>query len=168
MTYQTRRCRVTGDRGKLDFVWEIKYWDLRTLNNVKSNFAFNEMNKKDLPAMYSTVLWWRLVILIWQGPGPVATKMPFFRRNSNPLQIFSAPAQEGNLFFLSGRSTRRKLHNFLIKPSHLCRTSKHVWLSSSTCDHCCAYQLIGITSPGWQLALTQDGCRGSLLHSARA
>ena len=21
-----------------DFVWEIKYWDLRTLNNVKSNF----------------------------------------------------------------------------------------------------------------------------------
>ena len=27
-----------------DFVWEIKYWDLRTINNVKSNFSFNEMN----------------------------------------------------------------------------------------------------------------------------
>ena len=38
-----------------DFVWEIKYWDLRTLNNVKSNFSFYEMNKKDLPAMYSIV-----------------------------------------------------------------------------------------------------------------
>ena len=24
-----------------DFVWEIKYWDLRTLNNVTSNFSFN-------------------------------------------------------------------------------------------------------------------------------
>ena len=31
-----------------DFVWEIKYWDLRSLNNVKSNFSFNEINKKDL------------------------------------------------------------------------------------------------------------------------
>ena len=30
-----------------DFVWEIKYWDLRTLNNIKSNFSFNEINKKD-------------------------------------------------------------------------------------------------------------------------
>ena len=29
-----------------DFVWEIKYWDLRTLNNVKSNFSFNEIIKK--------------------------------------------------------------------------------------------------------------------------
>ena len=38
-----------------DFVREIKYWDLRTLNNVKSNFSFNEINKKDLPAIYSTV-----------------------------------------------------------------------------------------------------------------
>ena len=25
------------------------------LNNVKSNYSFNEMNKKDLPAMCSTV-----------------------------------------------------------------------------------------------------------------
>ena len=25
------------------------------LNNVKSNFSFNEMNKKDLPALYFTV-----------------------------------------------------------------------------------------------------------------
>ena len=116
-----------------DFVWEIKYWDLQTLNNVKPNFSVNEMNKKDLPVMYSTVFWCllvvlldflglvhnhsyflhktksRLVISIWQGPGPVATKMPFFRRNLSPLQIFSAPTQEGDLFILSKRSARKKL-----------------------------------------------------------
>ena len=33
------------------------------LNNVKSNFSFNEMNKKDLPAMYFTVFRCLLVIL---------------------------------------------------------------------------------------------------------
>ena len=32
---------------------------------------------------------WRLVTSICRGPGPVATRMPFFRRNSNPLQIYS-------------------------------------------------------------------------------
>ena len=71
-------------------------------------------------------------------------KCCFFRRNLSPLQIFSAPTQEGNLFFLSKRSARKKLYNFPIKSSHLCRTSRHVWLSSSACDHCCAYQLICI------------------------
>ena len=88
-----------------DFVWEIKYWDLRTLNNVKSNFSFNEINKKDLPAIYSTVFRYPLVVLlvslallhnhcyslhktksrlvtsIWQCCWPVAAKMPFFRRS---------------------------------------------------------------------------------------
>ena len=74
------------------------------LNNVKSNFSFNEMNEKDLPVMYSTVFRYLLVILlfffwallhnhcyslyktksrlvtsIWLGPGPVTTKMPLFR-----------------------------------------------------------------------------------------
>ena len=86
----------------------------------------------------------RLVISIWQGPRLVATKIPFFHRISNPLEIFSAPAQEENLFFLSGRSAQKKLHNFRIKSSHFCRTSRHVWLSSSTCGHCYAYTLICI------------------------
>ena len=86
----------------------------------------------------------RLVTSIWQGPGPVATKMPFFRRNSSLLQIFSAPTQEGKLLFLSKRTDRKKLYNFSIKLNHLCRTSRHVWLSSSACDRCCAYQLICI------------------------
>ena len=36
----------------------------------------------------------------------------FFRRNSNLLQFFSAPSQEGNLFFLSGRSARKKIYNY--------------------------------------------------------
>ena len=83
-----------------------------------------------------------LVTSIWQGPGPVATKMPFFRRNSSLLQRFSAPTQEGNRLFLSKRSDRKKLCNFPIKLNDLCRTSRHVWLSSRTCDRCCAYQLI--------------------------
>ena len=88
----------------------------------------------------------RLAISIWQGPGPVATKMLSFRRNSSLLQIFSAPTQEGNLLFLSKRSARKKLYNFPIKLNHLCRTSRHIWLSSSVCDRCCAYQLICITT----------------------
>ena len=67
--------------------------------------------------------WWHwLVIAIWQDCGPVATKMLFFCWNSNQLQIFSAQAQEGNLFFLSARFKSRHLH----------QTSRHLWLSSST------------------------------------
>ena len=38
-----------------DFVWEIKYWDLRTLNNVKSKFSFCEMNKKDTIARVASL-----------------------------------------------------------------------------------------------------------------
>ena len=36
------------------------------LNNVKSNFSFNEMNKKDLPAMYSTEFRYVLVVLLFK------------------------------------------------------------------------------------------------------
>ena len=86
----------------------------------------------------------RLVTWIWEGPGPVATKLQFFRRNSILLQIFSAPTQEGKLLFLSKRTDRKKLYNFPIKLNHLCRTSRHVWLSFSACDRCCAYHLICI------------------------
>ena len=85
---------------------------------------------------------WRLVTSIWHGPGPVTTRIPFFSLKFKSAANFSAPAQEGNLLFLSGRSDRKKIHNFPIKSSHLCWTSRHVWLLSSACDHCCAYQLI--------------------------
>ena len=34
------------------------------LNNVKSNFSFNEMNKKDLPVVYFTVFRCLLVVLL--------------------------------------------------------------------------------------------------------
>ena len=42
-----------------DFVWEVKYWDLRMLNNVKSNLIFPSIKliKKDFPALYSTAFW---------------------------------------------------------------------------------------------------------------
>ena len=68
----------------------------------------------------------------------------FFSPKFKSAANFSAPAQEENLFFLSGRLAREKIHDLPIKSSHLWRTSRHVWLSSSTCDHCCAYQLICI------------------------
>ena len=91
---------------------------------------------------------WRLVTSICRGPGPVATRMPFFSPKFKSTANFSAPAQEGNLFFLSGRSARKKILNFPIKSSHLCRTSRHSRLSSSACDHCRAYQLICIMTIG--------------------
>ena len=68
----------------------------------------------------------------------------FFSLKFKSATNFSVPAQEGDLFFLSGRSARKTIHNFPMKSSHLCRTAKHVWLSSSACDHCCTYQLICI------------------------
>ena len=34
------------------------------LNNVKSYFSFNEMNKKDIHVIYSTVFWCLLVVLL--------------------------------------------------------------------------------------------------------
>ena len=77
---------------------------------------------------------WRLVTSICRGPGPVATRMPFFSPKFKSTANFSAAAHEGNLFFLSGRSARKKTHNFPIKSSHLCRTWRHVWLSSCACD----------------------------------
>ena len=51
---QESRCRVTNDRW--DFVWEIKYWGLQTLNVT---FFFYKINKRDLPWMYS------LCSLVW-------------------------------------------------------------------------------------------------------
>ena len=91
---------------------------------------------------------WRLLTSICRGPGPVATRMPFFSPEFKSTANFSAPTREGNLFFLSGRSARKKIHNVPINSSHLWRTSRHVWLSASTCDHCRAYQLICIMTIG--------------------
>ena len=119
-----------------DLVWEIKYWDLWTLTNVKSNFFFNWINKKATCDIFHCVsvsacrftvfcfvlLFWlycitdcyslhmtkpRLLTSIWQSPGPVATKMPLFRRISSLLQFFfSPPTQEENLLFTLDFLTR--------------------------------------------------------------
>ena len=120
--------------------------------------------------MYSTAFWCLLVVLLiflallrnrcycfhrtkWslrsvgvldQSQQECGFFSPKFKSTAN----FSAPAQEGNLFFLSGRSARKKILNFPIKSSHLCRTSRHSRLSSSACDHCRAYQLICIMTIG--------------------
>ena len=63
-----------------DFLWEIKCWDLRTLNNVKSSFSSNEINEKDLPAIYSTVFRCLLVILQVFWLYCITTVTPFIRR----------------------------------------------------------------------------------------
>ena len=63
-------------------------------------------------------------------------KCVFFRRNSNPLQIFQLQPKKETSSSSMGDRLEKKIHNFPIKSSHLCRTSRHVWLSSSACDHC--------------------------------
>ena len=165
ITYVTRRCRVTGDRWKyMRLCMEIYDWDLRTPNNVKPYFFLNEMNKKVLPAIYSAAVWclfvvllfllallrnhcysfhrtkWRLVTSIFLVLDQSQKKCRFFRRNSNPLQIFQLqPKTETSSSSLGDRLEKKSIIS-PIKSSHLCRTSRQVWLSCSACDHCRAYQ----------------------------
>ena len=119
-----------------DFVWEIYYWDLRTLNNAKPYFFLNEMNKKDLPAMYSTAFWCLFVVLLFfffllycvtavtpfiersegsslRSVGVLDQSQQecrFFRRNSNPLQTFQLrPKRETSPFSLGDRLEKRSI-----------------------------------------------------------
>ena len=144
------------------------------------------MNKQVLPTIYSTAFWCLFVVLLFfffsfiaklllllsqnevkaghfnlSGSWTIRNKnVVFFSPKFKSAANFSAPAEEGNLFFLSGRSARKKIHNFPIKSSHLCRTSRHVWLSSSACDHCLLRLPTNLhlkleTLLWWQLALTR-------------
>ena len=121
-----------------DFVWEIYYWDLRTLNNAKPYFFLNEMNKKDLPAMYSTAFWylsfyWCFWLYCVTTVTPFIERSEgwslrsvgvldqsqqecrFFRRNSNPLQIFQLqPKRETSSSSLGDRLEKRSI----ISPSN--------------------------------------------------
>ena len=67
-----------------------------------------------------------------------------FRRNSNLLQIFHVQRKRETCSSSLRDQLEKRSINFPIKSSHLCRTSKHVWLWYSACDHCCTYQLICI------------------------
>ena len=49
------------------------------LNNVKSNFSFNEINKKDFPAIYSTVFRCVLVVLLFFWLYCITTVTPFIK-----------------------------------------------------------------------------------------
>ena len=95
-------------------------------------------------------------------------KIPSFRRNSSLLQIFSASTQKENLLFLFKRSSRKKLYNFPIKLNHLCRTSKHVWLSSCVCQEVCdrrfAHQLICIMTISWPLTRRVQGLTSEIFE----
>ena len=50
---------------KIEETLSCLYENLRALNNAKPHFFLNEMNKKDLPAMYSTVLCCLFVVLLF-------------------------------------------------------------------------------------------------------
>ena len=121
------------------------------------------MNKKDLPAMYSTVFWCLIVVYCCCCccflPYCVTTVTPFiersvgvldqsqqecrfFRLNSNLQQIFQLRPKRKTSFSSLGDQLEKRSIISPIKSSHLCRTSRHVWLSSSACNYCCAYQLI--------------------------
>ena len=50
---------------KIEETLSCLYENLRALNNAKPYCFLNEMNKKDLPAMYSTVLWCLFVVLLF-------------------------------------------------------------------------------------------------------
>ena len=132
-----------------DLVWEIKYWDLRGLNNVNSKLflQWNEYKRLNCDVFHCFLvsvprltffLFWRYCIttvtpFIRRSQGSLVIRSGrvldqsqqecCFRRNSNALQIFSALAQAGNLFFLSGRSARKKLYNFSFKSGYVALTN---------------------------------------------
>ena len=102
------------------------------LNNAKPYFFLNEMNKKDLPAMYSTAFWCLFVVLLFFWLYCVTTVTPFiersegwslpsgrvldqsqqecrfFRQSSNPLKIFQLqPKRETSCSSLGDRLEKR-------------------------------------------------------------
>ena len=115
---------------------------MRTLNNAKPYLFLNELNKKDLPAMYSTAFsfWCLFVVLLFffwlycvttvtpfieQSEGwslssvgvldQSQKKCRFFRRNSNPLQIFQLqPKKETSSSSLGDRLEKKSI----ISPSN--------------------------------------------------
>ena len=130
------------------FVWEIKYWVLRGLNNVNSKLFLQWNEYKRLTCdVFHCIFVSVLRLTVFFLALLLTTVTPFkrrsqgslvilsgrvrdqsqqeccFRRNSNPLQIFSASAQEGILFFLSGRSARKKLYNFPFKSGYVAPTN---------------------------------------------
>ena len=101
-------------------------------NNAKPYFFLNEMNKKDLPAMYSTAFWCLFVVLLFFWLYCITAVTPFiersegwslrsvgswtsrnknavfFCRNSNPLQIFQLqPKRETSSSSLGDRLEKR-------------------------------------------------------------
>ena len=58
------------------------------LNNAKPYFFLNEMNKKDLPAVYSTAFWCLFVVLLFFWRYCVTTVTPFIEPQADhPLLV---------------------------------------------------------------------------------
>ena len=87
----------------------------------------------------------------------------FFCRNTNPLRTFQLQPKRKTSSSSLGDQLEKKIHNFPSKSSHLCRTSRHVWLSSSACDHCRA-QATNLNYDNWHL---HDRCQGGNDTSTR-
>ena len=71
-------------------------------------------------------------------------KRHFFCQNSIQCKVFQLQLVGGKPLLPLGEINSKMLDNFPIKSSLLYLTSRHVWLSSSNCGHCCAYHLICI------------------------
>ena len=71
-------------------------------------------------------------------------KRHFFCQNSIHCKVFQLQLPGGKPLLPLCEINSKMLDNFPIKSSHLYLTLRHVWLSSSTCGHCCAYHLICI------------------------
>ena len=104
------------------------------LHNAKPYFFFNEMNKKDLLAIYCTAFW-RLIVVYWffwlycvttvtlfierregwslRSVGVLDQSQQecrFFRRNSNPLQTFQLqPKRETSSSSLGDQLEKRSI-----------------------------------------------------------
>ena len=128
-----------------------KYWDLRGLNNVNSKLFLQWNEYKRLTCDVFHCIFVSVIRLTFFLALLLTTVTPFkrrsqgslvirsgrvldqsqqeccFRRISTPLQMFSVSAQEGNLFFLSGRSARKNLYNFPFKSGHVVACVAGAW-----------------------------------------
>ena len=65
--------------------------------------------------------------------------MPFFSPKFKSAAKFFSSSPIGKPLLPLLEIGSKNASYFPTKSSHLCRTSRHVWLSSRPCGHCCAY-----------------------------
>ena len=82
---------------------------MRTLNNAKPYLFLNELNKKDLPAMYSTAFWCLFVVLLFFWLYCVTTVTPFIEQSEGwslrSVGVLDQSRQECRFFWPKFKST---------------------------------------------------------------